>query len=184
MSFLVKQSINYALYTHGKKLSITCVFLASYFLIKIKALKILIYDDTWLPYIHIYTFYHPRLYNTAVIGMNFMVPSCMKIMLFCLVLITNRLINLCLNLTCVHVLWLVEDCQTPLGGRLLEWVTLSYPGEKYPVALGIVSQSFVACSINFSRPITYRTEHAQGGPKRHHEGKTGRYWDLFGDFHS
>ena len=104
-------------------------------------------------YIHI-LFYRPRLYNTAAVSLNFMVPSCMKIMLFCLVLITNRLMNLCLNLTCVYVLRLVEDCQTPLGGRLLEWVTLGYPGEKYPVALGIVSQSFVACSINFSKPIT------------------------------
>ena len=137
----------------------------------------MIYDDTWLPYIHTYihtyTFYRPRLYNTAVVSMNFMVPSCMKIILFCLVLITNRLMNLFLNLTCVHVLWLVEDCQTPLGGRLLELVTLGNPGEKYPVALGIVSQSFVACSINFSKPITYRTEHAQGGPKDVTKGRRG-----------
>ena len=71
-------------------------------------------------YVHTYTFYRPRLYNTAVVSMNFMVPSGMKIILFCLVLIANRLMNLCLNLTCVHVLWLVEDYQTPLGGRLLE----------------------------------------------------------------
>ena len=40
------------------------------------------------------------------------------------------------------MLWLVEDCQTPLGGRLLEKLTLGYPGEKYPVALGTVSQSW------------------------------------------
>ena len=43
------------------------------------------------PYIHTYTFYRPRLYNTAVVSMNFMVPSCMKIMLFCLVLITEQI---------------------------------------------------------------------------------------------
>ena len=48
-------------------------------------------------------------------------------------------------------------------------------GREISVVLGIVSQSFVACSINFRKPITYRTEHAQGGPERRHEGKTGRY---------
>ena len=52
-------------------LSITCCFLTPYFLIKIWALKILIYDNTWLPYIYTYTFYRPRLYNTAVVSMNF-----------------------------------------------------------------------------------------------------------------
>ena len=42
---------------------------------------------------------------------------------------------------------------------------------KYPVDAGIVSQSFSACSINFCKPISCRTEHAQKGPDRRHEGK-------------
>ena len=59
-----------------------------------------------------------------------------------------------------------------LGGKLLEWVTLGYPGEKCPVVFGIVSHSFVARSINSVKPITYKKKHAREGPGRSYEGKT------------
>ena len=48
-------------------------------------------------------------------------------------------------------------------------------GREISRRLGYSQSSFVACSINFSKPITYRTEHAQGGPGRRHEGKIVRY---------
>ena len=97
----------------------------------------------------------------------------MKIMLFCLV--NNEQINepmlesnLC---TCAMARRRLSDATR---WQIIGMSNAGLSGREISRRLGY-SQSVICRLLNkFQQTNHYRTEHAQGGPERRHEGKTGR----------